>query len=132
MKRLGISVAVAIGLIAAIALSQPQQGVAKPTTTTGATTTTVPTGWSGFERVTRLYNLTTGSPQAGIVSGYGVDCPPGKTPIGGGYHTYNTEPDLNFQVYSNGPGTQSWIFRMRAPTNYDSTWEVYALCAVVN
>jgi hypothetical protein len=86
-------------------------------------------GVSAYEVVTRSVSIASGVNQAWV-----TNCPAPKKPLGGGYSA-NDMNGSNMLVGKNGPfagsGSFGWVVEIRNPTQSSSSFNLYAVCAII-
>ena len=86
-------------------------------------------GVSGYEVITRNVSIVSGASQLWV-----TNCTAPKKPLGGGYSS-NDNNGVNMLVSKNGPfagsGSFGWVVEIKNPSPSTSSFNLYAVCAVV-
>ena len=86
-------------------------------------------GVSAYEVVMRTVTIASSASQLWV-----TNCPAPKKPLGGGF-TSNDNNGMNMLVAKNGPfagsGSFGWVVEIRNPTASSSSFNLYAVCAII-
>ena len=86
-------------------------------------------GVSMYEVVTRNVSIASGASQLWV-----TNCPAPKRPLGGGYSS-NDNNGVNMLVSKNGPfagsGSYGWVVEIKNPSPSTSSFNLYAVCAII-
>ena len=86
-------------------------------------------GVSAYEVVMRTVTIASSASQLWV-----TNCPAPKKPLGGGFAS-NDNNGINMLVAKNGPfagsGSFGWVVEIRNPTQSSSSFNLYAVCAII-